>query len=457
MFASFALFLVAFLLFLLLFRIRRPNNFPPGPRPIPFLGNLLQLSLDHPLVSLERLTKQYGKIYSLFIGQRPAVVLNGVQAIKEALVFKATDFAGRPQDLLVNHAVQKNEKGPGVILVDYNQGWKEQRRFGLMSLRNFGLGKESMEQRILGETQCIIKILEQNVGKTMNPKVLFHNAASNIISKVLYGKRHDYDDESLKFYVGLFHDAARIFNGRWGLLYDFVPIVRSLPLPFKKAFKLLTMAHEKQAKLVAEIKKNRVTAKPQHITDCYLDEIDKRRDEDSSFCEDQLSAFALDFHFAGTETTANTLLTAFLYLMNHPHIQERCQQEIDKGLDGKDQASFEDRHQMPYVQGTIVIVNLSSSLSEEGQWKFPGEFNPENFLNEQGEFVKPEIFMPFSAGPRMCLGEALARMELFLITVSLLRKYKFIWPENAGEPDYTPVFGLSQTPKPYHMKVQLRD
>ncbi|XP_075998054.1 cytochrome P450 2J6-like isoform X2 [Genypterus blacodes] len=353
MLASVALFLVAFLLFLLLFRTARPKNFPPGPRPIPLMGNLLELSLENPLVDLERLAKQYGKVFSLFIGPKPAVVINGAQAIKEALVFKADDFAGRPQNQLANHAVQLKENAPGLVLADYNQCWKEHRRFGLMSLRNFGLGKESMEQRILGETQHIMTILEQSVGKTMNPKVLFHNATSNIISQVLYGKRHDPEDEFLKFNVRLFQETSKIFNGRWGLIYDFIPMVRGLPLPFKTAIEFIRAAHEKYFKLLPEIKKNRVTGKPRHIIDSYLEEIDKKRDDDSSFCEDQLAAFILDFHFAGTDTTANTLLTALLYLMNHPHIQERCQQEIDKVLDGKDQASFEDRHQMPYMQAVI--------------------------------------------------------------------------------------------------------
>ncbi|MED6275461.1 hypothetical protein CHARACLAT_026765 [Characodon lateralis] len=108
------------------------------------------------------------------------------------------------------------------------------------------------------------------------------------------------------------------------------------------------------------------------------------------------------------------------------------------------------------LQGTMIIQNLISVLSEEGQWKFPHEFNPENFLNEHGEFVKSEAFMPFSTGHRMCLGEGLARMELFLIMVTLLRKFNFIWPEDAGEPDFTPVYGATLTPKSYFMKVQLR-
>jgi len=417
-------------------------------------------------------------------------VINGLEAMKEALITKAADFSGRPQDLMVNHAVQVKANAPGVILSDYNPGWREHRRFGLMTLRNFGLGKQSMEQRILGEIHRIIKPLEQSIGKTMDPHLLFHNAASNVICQVLFDRQYDYDDEFMKFFVDLFHETSKIINGRWAMIYDSFPMVRSLPLPFQKAFKMFRIAHERRLELLAESRKTRVPGKPRHFMDSYLDELDKRGDDDSSFSEDQLSALLLDLHFAGTDTTANTMLSAFLYLMNYPQIQERCQQEIDKVLNGKDQASFEDRHQMPYVQaviheiqrtantvplsvfhrttkdtelmgysiprGTIVIPNLSSVLVEEGQWKSPHVFDPENFLNDQGEFVKPEAFMPFSAGPRMCLGEGLARMELFLFLVTLLRRFKFIWPEDAGEPDYTPVFGSTQTPKPYRMEVRFR-
>ncbi|XP_071398518.1 cytochrome P450 2F2-like [Centroberyx affinis] len=487
MFGSLILVWVAVFLLLFLFQNHRTKNFPPGPRPIPILGNLLQLNLESPIADLERLAKRYGNIYSLFFGPRPMVIINGLEAIKEALVTKATDFSGRPQDLMVNHAVQRK----GVVLADYEPGWREHRRFGLMTLRNFGMGKKSMEERILGEIQRLMKVLEESIGKTINPQVLFHNAASNIICQVLFDTQHDYDDEFLKLFVRIFKDTSKIINGRWGMIYDSIPMVRNLPLPFQKAFKLFKIAQEKGMELVAENKKTRVPGKPRHFIDCYLDELEKRGDDGSSFSEDQLYSYILDLHFAGTDTTSNTLLSAFLYLSTHPQIQERCQQEIDKVLDGKDQASFEDRHQMPYMQavihevqrtadtvplsvfhcttkdtelmgysiprGTIVIPNLSSVLYEEGQWKFPRKFNPENFLNDQGEFVKPEAFMPFSTGPRMCLGEGLARMELFLIMVTLLRRFQFIWPEDAGQPDYTPLFGTTQTPKPYSMEVRFRE
>lgn len=241
--------------------------------------------------------------------------------------------------------------------------------------------------------------------------------------------------------------------------------------------------------MVNEHKKTRVPGEPRDFVDCYLDELDQKGEE-SSFSEEQLIRHTFDLYLAGTDTTSNTLLTGFLYLMNYPHVQEKCQQEIDQVLEGKDRVTFDDRHKMPYMQaviheiqriantvplsvfhcttkdtelmgyslpkGTMIIQNMVSVLSEEGQWKFPHEFNPENFLNEHGDFVKPEAFMPFSTGPRMCLGEGLARMELFLIMVTLLRKFNFIWPKDAGVPDFTPVYGATLTPKPYTMTVHLR-
>lgn len=111
--------------------------------------------------------------------------------------------------------------------------------------------------------------------------------------------------------------------------------------------------------MLAESKQTRVPGKPRHFIDCYLDELDKacasltvnvknttevfreefstnepllspfclsakRRDEDSTFSEDQLCALILDLHFAGTDTSANTLLSAFLYLTNYPRTQGIC-------------------------------------------------------------------------------------------------------------------------------------
>ncbi|XP_035272682.1 cytochrome P450 2F5-like isoform X2 [Anguilla anguilla] len=485
MLGSVILLWIGFSLLFLLFRTRRPKNFPPGPRPVPIFGNLLQLNLVNPLDDLRKLSERYGKVYSIYIGSKPAVVLNGLQAMKEALVTQSVEFAGRPQDLMVNHLTEDK----GVVLTN-GPMWKEHRRFTLTTLRNFGLGKRSMEERILGEISYIASHLENNAGKAIDSQILFHKASFNIICTVLFGTRFKHEDEFLQHNIRHIKEVTRIVNGPWAMIYEMLPLLRHLPLPFQKAFHNVKMVRKSLADQVSQHKESWVTGEPRDLTDCYLDEMDKRGDDGSSFNERQLIGYLNDLLAAGTDTTANTLLTAFLYLMTHPDVQERCQKEIDEVLGEKEQASYEDRHKMPYTQamihetqrvadtvplsvfhtttkdtqlmgydipkGTLIIPNLSSVLSEESQWKFPHDFNPSNFLNDQGEFVKPDAFMPFSAGPRVCLGEGLARMELFLILVTLLRRFNFVWPEDSGVPDCTPVFGLTQTPKPYRLVVRLR-
>ncbi|NXU42296.1 CP2DF protein, partial [Drymodes brunneopygia] len=74
-------------------------------------------------------------------------------------------------------------------------------------------------------------------------------------------------------------------------------------------------------------------------------------------------------------------------------------------------------------KGTTIITNLTSVLKDETFWEKPNEFYPEHFLDAKGQFVRPEAFLPFSAGRRVCLGEQLARMELFLFFTTLLQKF----------------------------------
>ncbi len=69
------------------------------------------------------------------------------------------------------------DNAPGVVLADYNPGWREHRRFGLMTLRNFGLGKQSMEERITGEINHVKMLLEQSVGTLIQKhKTVLHHS-----------------------------------------------------------------------------------------------------------------------------------------------------------------------------------------------------------------------------------------------------------------------------------------
>lgn len=486
--------MVASLLFLwlgvvLLFifaHVRRPKNFPPGPTALPVLGNLLQISPFNPLQSFKELAERYGPVYSLYIGSHPAVVLANQKVIREALISKATEYAGRPQYMLISHITENK----GVIMADHGPGWQEHRRFALTTLRNFGMGKRSMEERILEEVKYICAELEKHAGGTIDPHHLFHYAASDIICSIMFGSRFDYDDPYFKNLIAMMTSVTKYVLDPWAMIYVMAPFVKFFAWPVKEAFNITQSIKNHMSIIIKEHKKSRVSGEPRDFIDCYLDDMEKKADRGTTMGDDQLEAILFDLFVAGTDTTSNTLRTATLYLMTHPDIQERCYQEIVEVLGSRDQVSFEDRHAMPYVQaviheaqrvadtvplsvfhstttdtnihgysipkGTMIIPLLSAALCEESQWKCPQEFNPHHFLNDKGEVIKPDAFMPFSTGSRTCLGEGLARMELFLVLVTVLRRFRLVWPKESGEPDYSMEFGGTQAPKPFRVHVETR-
>ncbi|XP_071022148.1 cytochrome P450 2K1-like [Oncorhynchus clarkii lewisi] len=189
---------------------------------------------------------------------------------------------------------------------------------------------------------------------------------------------------------------------------------------------------------------------------------------------------------AGTDTTGTTLRWGLLLMAKYPDIQDRVQEEISRVI-GSRQALVEDRKNLPYTdavihetqrlanivpmsiphttsqdvtfqgyfikKGTDVLPLLTSVLRDESEWKSPHTFNPDHFLDEEGRFVKKDAFMPFSAGRRVCLGESLARMELFLFFTSLLQHFCFSPPPGVGEADLdlTPSLGFTLSPSPHQL------
>ncbi|NXX27515.1 CP2J2 protein, partial [Nicator chloris] len=74
-------------------------------------------------------------------------------------------------------------------------------------------------------------------------------------------------------------------------------------------------------------------------------------------------------------------------------------------------------------KGTLVLPNLHSVVYDTEHWATPWEFKPDHFLDSDGNFVNKEAFLPFSAGHRVCLGEQMARVELFIFFTNLLRAF----------------------------------
>ncbi|XP_012512415.1 PREDICTED: cytochrome P450 2B6-like [Propithecus coquereli] len=205
----------AVLMGLLLLLVKgRPSTrgyLPPGPHPLPFLGNLLQMDRGGLLKSFLRLREKYGDVFTVYLGQRPAVMLCGIEAIKEALVDQAEDFSGRGKIATVEPVLQ----GYGVVFANGDR-WKALRRFSVATMRDFGMGKRSVEERIQEEAQCLVEELRKSKGALLNPIFLFHCITSNIICSIVFGKRFDYKDEEFLRLQDLFYQSFSLVSSLYG-------------------------------------------------------------------------------------------------------------------------------------------------------------------------------------------------------------------------------------------------
>ncbi|NP_001103192.1 cytochrome P450 2AA7 [Danio rerio] len=486
--ASVGLTLFLGLIFLVLFEIFRINSykgrFPPGPTPLPFVGNLPH-SLKNPMEFI-RSMPQYGEMTTMYLGRRPAIVLNTIQLAKEAFVQDA--FSGRPflpvMDWVAN--------GLGIIMVTFNHSWRQQRRFALHTLRNFGLGKKSVEDRVLEESRYLIAEILKGEGKPMSPHHPIQNAVSNIICSIVFGDRFDYDNKRFEYLLELLNENFVLTGSAAGQIFNLAPFIKHFPGPHQK---IKQNANELLAFIQGEVKEHKKTLdpdSPRDFIDAYLLEIEKQKsNKDSTFHEGNLAISTADLFLAGTDTTSTTIRWGLLFLTQNPDVQERCHEEIVQVLGYDRLPSMDDRDKLPYTlatvheiqrcanlvpfgvihetiqptklrgydipQGTVVMTNLAAILSDKEHWKHPDTFNPENFLDENRQFSKPESFIPFSLGLRFCLGETLAKMELFLFITSLLQRIHFSSPPDAKPIDMDGVVGIVRYPQPFSIICCSRD
>lgn len=478
--------LALLLLFLVKWLFRKTGNLPPGPRPLPVLGNLLQLKSREIHKPILELSKKYGPVYTLYMGPKPAVVLCGFQAVKEALVENGDKFSGRAEFPIVD----LSSKGYGIAFSN-GERWKELRRFSLSTLRNFGMGKRSLEERIQEEIQYLLDIFQETNGSLFSPAFFIRRSISNVICSVLFGRRFEYTDPKLQTLLDLVAENLRRVDNIWVQLYNFIPsILRFFPGPHHK------LAENYQAQLdyaEAIVREHEATLDPSSPRD-YIDAFLIKMQQDSKnphseFNLPNLLSSALDIFFAGQESTSSTLGYGLLILMKYPNIKKKVQAEIENVIGRTRRPCMEDRAKMPYTEavihevmrfidflplgapravtedtifrgytlpkGTVILPVLHSVLYDPTLFKRPHEFDPEHFLDQNGLFRKCEGFMAFSAGKRACPGEGLARMELFLYLTSILQKFDIrsdispedidLSPEYSGFGKMAPTFQLRFT------------
>ncbi|XP_005796001.1 cytochrome P450 4B1-like [Xiphophorus maculatus] len=200
----------------------------------------------------------------------------------------------------------------------------------------------------------------------------------------------------------------------------------------------------------------------------YLDFLDillfARDENQQGLSDEDLQAEVDTFMFEGHDTTASGISFILYCLACHPEHQKLCRDEICEALQDKDTMEWEDLNKIPYTTmcikeslrlyppvpgisrqitkpitffdgrtlpaGSHIGVSMFATHRNPTVWENPHVFDPLRFLPENVSKRSPHAFVPFSAGPRNCIGQTFAMNELKVVTALTLKRYELIEDPN---------------------------
>ena len=462
---------------------RRDKRVPPGPALVPILGNILSLASKDSLKNLALLRRRYGDVYALYIGKELTVFLNGFDVINEALLKKGSIFVKRPDSpsaRAINHY-------PGIVAAN-DKLWKEQRTFTLRALQQlcFKNRSQNIETVIVAEATKLLDKIESTNGP-VDPKHYLAISFANVISNVLMSRSFDLDDSEFIDFLNKCANNSRNLP-RLITLINCFPFLTKLPgdvLDLGSVFAGIFAWFEIFKKYTVDRKWENAEI---DFVDLYMQSVyeNEANGKSKTITEKQLKVTTFDLIIAGSDTSATTVRWLLLYILQDSKLEAKLHSEIDEVIGRSRAPSLEDRSKMPYTEATImealrianvaplavphsvtddvvfkgflipkdttIIANLNSIMMDPNIWTDPSKFNPERFLAQDGKTLSiPEEFIPFSLGPRSCVGETLAKMEMFLFVSSLLQHFKLDFV-GSTPPPVKGNLGVTYNPDPYEIR-----
>ncbi|NXG26086.1 CP1A5 protein, partial [Grallaria varia] len=459
---------------------------PPGPRGYPILGNVLELRKDTHL-TLTKLSQKYGDVMEIRIGMRRVLVLSGLETIKQALIKQGEDFMGRP-DLYSFRYVADGQSL--AFSPDSGEVWKARRKLAQNALKTFSIAPSPtssstclLEEHVSKEAEYLVtkflQLMEEEKSFDLNQYLVV--SVANVICAMCFGKRYEHNDQELLSVVNLsneFGDVAASGNPA-----DFIPLLRYLPsrsmkvfIDFNKSFLRFLQ------KMVKEHYETYDENNIRDITDSLIEQCLEKKVETNTTTQipkEKIVNLVNDIFGAGFDTVTTALSWSLLYLVTYPDIQERIQKELDQTIGRERRPRLSDRAKLPYTEAFIlelfrhssflpftiphsttkdtvlngyyipkdrcVFINQWQVNHDEKLWKDPETFNPERFLCAEGTKVNKEDgekVLVFGLGKRRCIGEPIARWQVFLFLSTLLQQLEFSVC-SGKKVDMTPLYGLT--------------
>ncbi|KAJ3659696.1 hypothetical protein Zmor_011370 [Zophobas morio] len=457
---------------------KRDAALPPGPWNLPLIGCLHKLDPERAYVNLTKLAQKYGPIYSIRLGKVSTVVISDHKLLKKVLM--KDEALGRPSLYFFDYIC----RGKGITYSHINV-WKDQRKFISDFLRSVGgakvsAKKEALENEIRRSVEEFVYLVKSYEGSGILLAEAVTSYVGTVTSTLFLGKSCPRED-SAKAIQAL--DEVVKMSVVAGPI-NFLPFLRFLPM-YANVISVLQNIWNKMHNFVNEVIKYNAQFSPDEKEDSLPSIINafmqkkSTRNSDEIYNLEELRYLILDMFGASTETTVTSILWTVLYLAKYEDVQEKVRQELLSVLNGKT-PQMGDLENLPYTEATLAeVARIRTTVAmgvphlalediyvenfkiqkntmimpllwaihmNPNVWNEPEEFRPSRFLNDERKFVQPEELLPFSVGKRMCVGEHLAKMLIFLFMATILQTFKIESCE--PEIDLSAVCGITLLPKP---------
>ncbi|KAI0640974.1 cytochrome P450 [Trametes meyenii] len=473
---------------------------PPGPKPVPVLGNVHQLPMDYQEKTFAEWAKLYGDVVYAKLFQRPVLVLNSLRAAQDLLEKKSVRYSSRPRLILLSELMGWDSV---ITHMPYGDRFHKHRRWirdGFQT-KDALFGYRPVQRR---ETYTLLAgLLESPAGLVDH----LQRWAVGMIMEITYGHRiHSMEDE----YVRLARRTTveTVLAGSPGsMLVDFFPILKNIPtwMPgagFKRnAFRIRGLVRNLMDLPYNMVKNAMVSGNARPCFTASLLEGVYRRNGITPEEEEDIKGAAGVIYAAGTDTASFSLMlqtvtamsTFFLAMVLHPEVFRRAQQELDTVVGRSRLPDFEDRESLPYLEcvlnevyrwqppvplaiphnltgddeyrgyhipgNTMVIPNIWRMAQDPSVYVEPRKFHPERWLEmdpHTAELANPRRVV-FGFGRRVCPGREFADATVWLAMASVISMFDIGKATDRWGKVITPIPEFtSGHPKPFEYSIRPR-
>ncbi|XP_048746820.1 steroid 17-alpha-hydroxylase/17,20 lyase-like [Ostrea edulis] len=472
---------------------RMRYRLPPGPWCIPLIGHYNVYTAADLHRKVYEISKDYGPVVRLSFGPVMVIVLNDIQVALEALIKKKTDFAGRPK---MKSGDAFSGGGKDIAMSNYSPTWKFHRRIAGKALRHYLQG-DLLEQMIQDNMNKFLDKMAQEKEpfsfKYYSNLMVFHQ-----IYTICFGEKRCVDDQEVKTILQL--DEELNDHVAKGFLEDIIPYMDTIyPSHNWQAFvkKMDQIIDYTRGKFKQHVDTFDPGVNRDFIDSMLIARQEAENEGDEAVLEKlddiYLIHTVVDIFFAGLDTTRFTMDWFMYFMTSFPEIQSKCHEEIDREV-GSEHPSMKHRNKLPYLEAcmfetmrlgaavglgiahmsicdsqiggydipkdTMVIINHWALHHDPKYWKDPEKFDPHRYLDENGKMkpARPDSWLPFSAGRRVCLGETLAKPEILLMCANLLKRFDIRLPEGVKPNLEHHIWGNGiELPSEYKIVVQERN